>query len=61
MIVVWAMREGVVVVGLATAIMRSSFTIVLPFAMVALVSLALKAPRPRSFFEKNLDLVRKFS
>jgi hypothetical protein len=60
MIVVWAMREGVVVVGLVLALSLSSFTTVLPFAGAALVGLGLKAPRPISFFERNLGLARKF-
>ncbi len=61
MIVVWTMREAVVVIGLVLAILSSSFTIVLPFAAVAFMGLALKAPRATSFFEKNLDMVSRIS
>jgi len=60
LIVVWALREGVVVVGLVAAIMCESFSAVLPFAAVSMIGLGLKVPRPTSFFEKNLNLVKSF-
>ena len=58
LIVNWALREAVVVVGLVVAIMCTSFTTVLPFAAVSMIALGLKVPRPTSFFEKNKNVVK---
>jgi hypothetical protein len=57
-IIVWALREGIVVLGLVLAIMQGSFTAILPFAAVGFVTMLLKVPRPVSFYEGQLDFVR---
>jgi len=59
-IVVWALREGVVVLGLVLAIMESSFPVILPFAAVGFITMLIKVPRPVSFYESQLDAARKY-
>jgi F0F1-type ATP synthase membrane subunit c/vacuolar-type H+-ATPase subunit K len=51
LIVVWALREGVVVLGLVVTIVRGQFNLLLPFAAAALVLLALGRPRPHEYLE----------
>ena len=60
LIVIWALREGIVVLGLVLAVMQSSFQAILPFAAVGLVTMLLKVPRPVAFYESQLDHVRKY-
>ncbi|MGD9548519.1 MAG: hypothetical protein AB7V45_13380 [Candidatus Krumholzibacteriia bacterium] len=60
-IVIWAMREGIVILGLVLAILQASFTAVLPFAAVGFVALLLKVPRLMPFYERNFDLVRRIN
>lgn len=60
-IVIWALREGIVIMGLVLAILQASFTAVLPFAAVGFVALLLKVPRLMPFYERNFDLVRRIS
>jgi len=50
MIVVWAMREAIAVVGLVLAILQRDFRIVIPFAVAALILMLIKLPRPTRFF-----------
>lgn len=49
MIVIWAMRESVAVLGLVGTIILADFTVVVPFAVGALAFLAIKMPRPAAF------------
>jgi len=49
MIVIWAMRESVAVLGLAAAIVLADFMVVVPFGVGALAFLAIKMPRPAAF------------
>ncbi len=60
-IMVWAMREAIVLIGLVLAIMLGSFTAILPFAVVGVAAVALKVPRPAGFIESQRDLAQKFS
>jgi hypothetical protein len=50
MIVVWAMREAIAVVGLVLAILQRDFRVVIPFAAAALILMLIKLPRPTRFF-----------
>jgi hypothetical protein len=50
MIVVWAMREAIAVVGLVLAILQQDFRVVLPFGAAALILMLIKLPRPTRFF-----------
>ncbi|MBU2502583.1 hypothetical protein KJ682_14715 [bacterium] len=52
-IIIWALREAVVVMGLVLTIMQGRFQAILPFAVLGLAALLLKAPRPVSFFERQ--------
>ena len=59
-IIIWALREGVVVLGLVLAIMQGSFPAIIPFAAVGLLAMIIKVPRPVSFYESQLDAARRF-
>ena len=49
MIIIWAMREAVAILGLVGAIVTSDFMVVVPFGVGALAFLAIKMPRPVAF------------
>jgi hypothetical protein len=51
MIVVWAILESIAVVGLVLAIVQHDFWVVIPFASVAVLLMAMKRPRPAEFIE----------
>jgi hypothetical protein len=50
MIVVWALREAIAVVGLVLAILQEDFRVVIPFAAAAVILMLMKLPRPTRFF-----------
>lgn len=50
LIVVWAMLEGMAVVGLVLTILQKDFRIMIPFAVAAVILLILKKPQPGKFF-----------
>ena len=50
MIVVWAMLEGMAVVGLVLTILQKDFRVMIPFALAAVLLLILKRPQPGKFF-----------
>ena len=50
MIVVWALLEGLAVVGMVLCFMQRDFMVVVPFALAAVLMLLLKRPRPGQFF-----------
>lgn len=52
MIIIWAMREAVAVLGLVGAIVTSDFMVVVPFGVGALAFLAIKMPRPVAFLKQ---------
>ena len=52
MIIIWAMRESVAVLGLVGAIVTSDFMVVVPFGVGALAFLAIKMPRPVAFLKQ---------
>ena len=60
MIVVWALRESIAVLGLILVILMGDFLMVVPFAMVALVLIAIRPPRPASFLEANRNRAQNF-
>jgi len=60
MIVVWSLRESVVVLGLVLSVMQTSFAAILPFALIGVAALVQKAPRSAAFYERQLELVRRF-
>ena len=49
MIVVWAMLESIIVVGLVLTILQRDFKVILPFALVTIVTMVWKRPRPAAF------------
>ena len=51
MIVVWALREAIAVMGLVLAILQEDFRVVIPFAAAAMILMLVKLPRPTRFFE----------
>ncbi len=50
MIVIWSIREAIAVVGLVLAILQQDFRVVIPFAVVAVILMLIKLPRPTRFF-----------
>ena len=50
MIVVWALREAIAVMGLVLAILQEDFRVVIPFAAAAVILMIVKLPRPTRFF-----------
>jgi hypothetical protein len=50
MIIVWAMLEGMAVVGLVLTILQKDFRVMIPFAIAAVLLLILKRPQPGKFF-----------
>ena len=51
LIVVWAMREAIAVLGVILALLTREFTIALPFAGAALVLLAMARPQTAAFLD----------
>jgi hypothetical protein len=60
MIVIWAMRESIAIWGVVLAILLERFLVVVPFAAVALVLVAIKPPRPAAFLEANRNSAQNF-
>lgn len=56
MIVIWAMREAVAVLGLVLVILEKDFMVAVPFTVGAAVLIAIKAPRPVAFLENVRSL-----
>ena len=62
----WALalepRHGMVHygLGLVLVILMGDFLMVVPFAMVALVLIAIRPPRPASFLEANRNRAQNF-
>ena len=50
LIVVWAILEGMAVVGLVLTILQKDFRVMIPFAVAAILLLILKRPQPGKFF-----------
>jgi len=52
MIIIWAMREAVAVMGLVLVILEKDFMVAIPFTVGAALLIAIKAPRPVAFLER---------
>lgn len=51
LIVLWAMREAIAILGVVLAILTRNFTIALPFAAAALVLVFMARPRAAEFID----------
>jgi hypothetical protein len=52
MIVIWAMREAVAILGLVLVILEKDFMVAIPFTLGAALLIVIKAPRPMVFLER---------
>jgi len=52
MIIIWAMRESVAILGLVLVILEKDFLVAIPFTMGAALLIAIKAPRPVAFLKR---------
>ena len=52
MIIIWAMRETVAVLGLVLVILEKDFLVIIPFSLGAALLIAIKVPRPVAFLER---------
>ena len=60
MIVTWAMREAIAILGLVLVILLGEFMMVVPFVVVALALIAIKPAKPLSFLEANRNRAQNF-